>query len=265
MKKSRLFLAASLALLAAPIARPADDVAAVIAQARAYLGSEENLNRLKAVRYHGMLEEPNPDPKAGPAAPKTVHTQIDVIFQMPYEMKQVLQDDKVVGTQVLDGFVAWDLTEDKKDPKKRKLILLSSDQMQRMRADAWENLAFYRGVEDQSGHLERIEEMGGSVEDGGPADLDGTPCHKLIFRHQPKLSYTRWFDAATGRLRLTETDDGISVREQGVIIEGGVRFAQKLLSTEKLPNGTVVQSTIVFDRIELNKPEPAVDFYPPTK
>ena len=260
MQPIRLLLVAALASLALPAAARADDIAATIAKARAYLGTDENLNRITAVRYHGTLEMPNPDKQAVPTAPKTIKKDLEVIFQSPYRMLQVMQDDKFKETQCLNDYSAWVRTDDKTDSKKWKLVSLNTELTLRMRAGAFENLAFYRGVKEANGHLQSLDDLGGSVTDGGVATLDGTACHKLVFAHGTKFTFTRWFDVATGRLLLTETDDGLRVREEGAITEGGVRFPQKLIQTEKAADRTQAETTIIFDKIELNKPEAASRF-----
>ncbi len=222
-------------------------MAAVIVKARAFLGTEAALNQIQSVRYVGTVEMPNP--AAGPAEPKVARQQIDVIFQSPYRMRMVVTSEKSIQTTVLDGYGAWVRNEDKAHPGAYQIKLPTPDSILQMRANTWENLAFYHN----------LEEIGGHMEDGGTAELAGHACRRLIFRHSSKIAFTRWFDAVSGQLRLTETD-GNTISEEGDLVTGGVRFPKKIITTGKNPDGTATASTITFDQLILNQPAPAGDF-----
>jgi len=233
----------SLLLLAALTAR-ADDVAAMIAKARAAVGSESVLNNVQAVHYTGAVEVA--DPKAG-------KTTIDVLFQNPDRQRITLATEN--GTQItgLDGYSGWIREERPKDPQSTRLALLGIPQVKRMRANTWENLAFFSGIERVFGH----------VEDAGTVQLDGQPARKLIFWHDDQVYFARWFDPITGQLLLTETDDGNSIREKGEILSGGLRFPRQIITVSKGANGTTITSTITFDKITVNEPAPDAMFAVP--
>ncbi len=244
MKFSRVLAAACLAFSAATFVHAADSVAAVLSKARAHIGSEEALGKLQSVHYVGMVEV------AGPMTAD--QTRIDVIFQAPYRMRQEIASANGTDTTGLDDYAGWAFLNPP-DAAKRRLVMLSSDPVRHLRANIWENLAFYRG----------LEAMGGRIEDGGTVSLDGAPARKLTFWHDDQIRFARWFDPATGRLLLTETDDGTSIREEGELVVAGLRFPKKIITTAKTKAGTTVSTTIVFDKITVNEPLDAKLFAPP--
>ena len=138
---------------------------------------------------------------------------------------------------------------DAKDATKWQLSLLDVQQVKRLRANTWENLFFYRG----------IDKRGGKIEFGGDATVDGKECVKLVFTHAENIVFTRFFDKATGRLVKTETESGGEIREDGEIRAGGLRFPRTLIN--KAPNGQV--ATITFDSVKINEPFPADAFAVP--
>ncbi len=87
-----------------------------------------------------------------------------------------------------------------------------------------------------------------------PAAIDGHACEKLAFVHEPGLIFYRSFDTATGRLLLTEMENGSSVREQGEMMVNGVRFPKALVNTTKDPvTGRENTIVITLDKITLNE------------
>ena len=125
--------------------------------------------------------------------------------------------------------------------------------MKRLRANTLENLAFFRGLERQ----------GGRIEDQGPITIDGVVCQKIAFIHAPTIVFTRYFDIATGRLRLTETEAGGSIREEGEISVNGMRFPEKIITLTPIANGKSQTVTITFDKISVNETFPASFFAVP--
>jgi hypothetical protein len=63
--------------------------------------------------------------------------------------------------------------------------------------------------------ISRLERAGGKIEDRGAAKIDGIDCQKVAFIHPPNITFTRYFDKATGRLVQTDTDDGGSTAGGG--------------------------------------------------
>jgi hypothetical protein len=76
--------------------------------------------------------------------------------------------------------------------------------------------------------------------------------------------YYHYFDPESGRLLLTETEQGMSIREEGEIFAGGVRFPRRVIQTTKSldSHGQSVEQKLVlsFDKITLNETFPESDF-----
>jgi len=124
------------------------------------------------------------------------------------------------------------------------MTLLSGEQIKRLRANTWENLSFFHGIEQRRG----------TVNDLGTVTLDGKSCRKLAFDHSDGIVFTRYFDEATGRLLLTETENGIRIREEGEMVVDGLRFPRKIISISKLNDGSERTVSIVFDKVIVNEP-----------
>jgi hypothetical protein len=155
----------------------------------------------------------------------------------------VATSDKRVEVTALDTYDAWRRVQDPKDPSRWRVDLLSKDQIKMLRANTWENLAFYRGLENK----------GGQVEDLGSSNVNGADCEKVAFRHEPGIVFLRYFDKSTGRLILTETGSGSTIREEGEIMAGGIRFPKKVITTTKQADGKERSVTVVFDKIGINE------------
>jgi outer membrane lipoprotein-sorting protein len=253
MKVRLMALAALLSLVVSPAFADAR-VEQWIAKARQALGGDAALNSLQSIHFTGTLETTqrvpvDPDNASGETREEALRLGIDIVFQKPYQQKMVLRSDTVIETTALDGYDAWVRRADATNESQWQLTLLDTQQVKRLRANTWENLNFYRGV----------EKRGGKVEYAGEANIDGRACIKLVFTHDPAIIFTRYFDQATGRLVKTETETGGEIREEGEILVGGLRFPKKLIN--KAPSGQV--ATITFDRITLNEKFPARDFEVP--
>jgi outer membrane lipoprotein-sorting protein len=242
---SRLFAAACIVLAStvAPAAEPA-----ILAKARAYLGSEAALNNLKSVHYTGMLVMNDPaDPK------KQTRAAMEIIFQRPEQQRIVAKAEKITEVTALDGYDGWQRVQENNDTNKWKQTLLGTDQIKRLRANTWENLAFFRG----------IEKIGGQLEDQGPKTIDGVACQKIAFIHAPNIIFYRYFDVATGRLLLTETEAGGTIREQGEVVISGIKFPKTLVTTTKNAKGETQTVTIDFDKVTVNETFPSTMFSVP--
>lgn len=237
---SVLFFASALAANEPPI----------LAKARAYIGSEAALNGLKSIHYTGTLVTADP---ADPA--KQTRAAMDIVFQKPEQQRIMATTDKAVEITALDGYDGWQRVQDPGDPTKWRQTLLGTDQIKRLRANTWENLAFFRG----------IERIGGRIEDQGTKTVDGVTCQKIAFIHAPNIIFTRYFDIATGRLVLTETEAGGTIREQGEMIVNGIRFPRTVITSVGPQNaqGTVQTVTINFDKVTVNTAFPSSHFAVP--
>jgi outer membrane lipoprotein-sorting protein len=220
----------------------------IIAKARAFVGSEEALNGLTSVRYTGTLVAPDAQD-----ATKQTRTALEIIFQKPERQRITATSDTVVETTALDSYDGWMRMHDPANPEKWRQTLLGPEQIRRLRANTWENLSFFRGLENQ----------GGRVEDQGTKEIEGKTTRKIAFIHNPNVIFFRYFDVATGKLVFTETEGGGSIREEGEIVVKGVRFPKRIITTSKSPKGDVQTVTIEFDKIEVNEVFPATLFRVP--
>ena len=222
---------------------------AIIAKARAYLGSEAALDGIKSVRFAGTVNSTDPTDPA-----KSTRATIEIIAQKPDQQRVVATSDKGIETTVVDGYEGWQRFQDPKNPKLQRLVVLKPDGLKRLRAQAWENLNYFRG----------IERAGGKMEDLGSATLDGIDCQKISFIHPPGITFIRYFDKATGRLVQTDTDDGGSTREEGERIVQGVKFPTTMKMTIKAANGQRQLVTITFDQVLVNEKYPQDMFRMPS-
>lgn len=224
-----------------------------IARARASVGSETTLNNVRSIHFMGTLETTAQVPAEGDATrltTETVRLALDIVFQKPYQQRMTLRSDQVVETTALDEYDGWVRRTPAAEPAKWQISLLDTQQVKRLRANTWENLAFFRG----------IEKRGGTVAFVGDATVDGRECGKLVFTHADNIVFTRYFAKDSGALVKTETEAGGEIREEGELIVQGLRFPRKLIN--KAPNGQV--SVITFDRITINEDFPPDTFAVPT-
>ena len=218
----------------------ADDVNAVIAKARAAVGSEAAVTALKSVHYAGTLETMALNEKG---ESKEVKVAIEIIFQKPYQQRIVATSDDKIEITALDDYEGWQREQDPKDSARWRMTLLGKDQIKRLRANTWENLAFYRG----------IARSGGRVEDLGVMTVDGKVCRKLSFIHDDGIVFLRSFEQNSGRLILTETESGVQIREQDEIVAGRLKFPRKIITATRLGDGKLQTVTITFDKITVNE------------
>ncbi len=225
------------------VAAPAPTAEEIIAKARGYLGTEAALTAVKSVRFVGTMETEEPAAQGA----RKVSSPIEIIFQKPYRQRIVLTTESTIQTTGLDDYDGWQRLQERSQGARWRLALLQAEMIKKLRANTWENLNFYQG----------IEKRGGSVQVVGPVTTDGVATIKVVFIHEPGISFTRYFDAATGRLVLTETDRGDRIREEGDMLVNGVRFPRKVTSTSTTTDaaGKPVESrtVITFDRITVNE------------
>jgi len=251
MKTSTFCVLAAIAGLS-PLLRA--DEPAIVAKARAYLGSESALNAVNSVHMTGNISG------ALDASGTSSQMAVDIIVQKPWqESITMLGKDRFVH-MALDDFEASQQTQESPsanqtviDPKKPwRLTILGPDQVRALRVDISESLWFYRGA----------LRAGGTVEDRGAATVDGIDTEKVAFVYAPNAVYIRYFERSTGRLVFTETESGTKIRESGEIMAGGIRFPRQIAVTDTL-NGKESTKTYSFDKITLNESFPAALFSVP--
>ena len=237
----------------AAASRPATPADPIIAKARAFLGTEAALNAVRSVHFIGTME----NQLMTPEGPKPVKTSLEIIFQKPYQQRITLTSPTLIETTALDDYEGWQRQLDPTKPKQWRLTVLAPAVVKNLRANTWENLCFYRGIEDRGGRADFV----------GPASVDGVATNKVAFIHERGIVFYRHFDQTTGRLVLTETDQGGRIKEDGEIIVNGVRFPQKVTTIVKGRNaqGQMIEGTnvITFDKITLNETFPESMFETP--
>jgi outer membrane lipoprotein-sorting protein len=221
----------------------------IIAKARAQLGTETALNAVRSVHYTGsVISTDAADPT------KQTRSEIDIIAQLPDQQRVVAKSDTMIETTVVDGYEGWQRRQDATNPANQRIIVFKPDAVKRLRAQAWENLAFFRG----------IERRGGRIEDQGTQTVDGVVCQKIAFIYESNIIFYRYFDVATGKLIQTETEDGGSTREEGEQIVNGVRFPKAMKMSMKGPKGTTQTVTVNLEKVTVNETFPATMFRIPS-
>ncbi len=224
-----------------------------ISKARASIGSEADLDKVNSLHFVGTLEATGEEPDPADSTKtisKPLRLEIEIYFQKPDRQLMTVRSEKVMRVTGLDGIEGWvKHTPDLSQPGKWGMTLLPPVEVRRLRANTWETLNFYRGVEQRGGHAELL----------GDELVDGRHCVKILFRHDADAYYTRWVDKEDGRLVKTETESGAEIREQGEIISSGLRFPQRIIT--KLSDGQ--ETIITFKTVVVNQPLSASEFAVP--
>lgn len=235
----RSFLAAAALLTASASLPAAAEEPAVIAKARARLAPDDVLDGIRSIHYVGTLTGMDPtDPQ------KSLTASIEIFLQKPAQQRIVVTSATEIDISALDDYDAWHRTVERNHPERWHQSQMGVEQIKQLRADVWQNLYFYRG----------IEKIGGRVEDMGPATIEGVACEKVGFHHSDTLVYLRYFNRETGELVYTGTADN-NIREQGEMRVGGIRFPKTLLISQTT-NGVESKRTIEFEKITVNEPLP---------
>lgn len=213
----------------------------VLARARRRVGLDRDLDAVQSLYYRCRIEV------GGKAEAKGT---LEILLQKPCRQKtiRVLGDQReIVG---LDDTEAWMRVESLSRPKLSRIDILPLSQMRLLKANALENLWFYSGS----------ERFGGRVELRGTTTFENRPAVRVAFIHSDEIVFVRTFDQADGRLLTTEGPGGEQIREQGEQSVAGLRFPERLVSTGKMPDGSPVEITILFDEIVVNGPVAADSF-----
>jgi hypothetical protein len=226
---------------AAPVAKSAEEI---IAKARAYLGGDALLDAVQSTHMVGKVTYD--DGSTG---------TIELIFQKPCQQRVAITTDKTIEITALDDYEGWTRIQDVKDPSRWQLTLLNKDQIKMLRSNTVEQLSFFRNA----------DRRGSVIEDLGDAVVDGRACRKVSFKRDDGSIFIRYFDTATGELVLIETpqQDG-RVREEGVILAGGIRFAQRHTQMTKNAAGKLQTIKIDYDKVTVNETFPESLFAVPS-
>jgi hypothetical protein len=222
-----------------PLLQAAPSAEEVIAKGRDYLGGDTVLNNLKSIRYEASFET---------AEGETGSLQI--IFQKPMQQRVEVRRGEMSEVTALHDFDAWRKVSDRNDPSRWSMTLLDAQNIRELRANTWENLNFFRGIERRRG----------ATLNEGIVDLDGNKVVKLVFQHPHGIEFTRFFDNETGRLVLTRTHEGAEISESGEIKVSGVVFPE-ILTMRK--DGKVLNQ-VRFQSITVNEEFPDSFFEVPS-
>jgi hypothetical protein len=215
----------------------------VIAKARSYVGKERDLDGVRSLHYRGRIEVRD---AAGVLQEGSSGT-IELILQKPAQQKVVRVVGQLRDVVGLDDLTGWHRVEQVADPAKGRTTVVPLAQLRRVQASTFENLAFYRG----------LERRGGRVELRGESTSGGRPVVRVAFIHPGDIVFLRSFDRETGRLLVTEGQDGERMVEEGELVVHGIRFPQRLVTSGKTEDGSTLAITLIFDEITVNETFPA--------
>jgi hypothetical protein len=220
-----------------------------ITKARAYVGKERDINGLRSIHYLAHMEVRD----STGALVKTASGPMELILQKPDQQLVVRTLGQLRDTVGLDGLTGWQRTESVGEPKKGRTTILPRAQLRQTQANAFENLSFFRG----------LEQRGGRVEMRGETTIEGRPAIRIAFIHPGELVFLRSFDRETGRLLLSEGQDGERSREEGECVVQGIRFPKRVISTGRSVDGKMMVTTLFFDEIKVNEVFPPSTFAVP--
>jgi outer membrane lipoprotein-sorting protein len=206
----------------------------IIAQARAAIGPEVKLEAVNGVLLTGKIFD-DKNAEVG---------SVVLLFQKPGKQHTELRSPKQTLIQGSDGMVGWIMSVDPSTNSKKLTILKAPDELTNLYT-TMENLYFYRAADRVKGSIVRYE---------GDVDYRGAKCHKVSFQYPNSVTYVRYFDAATGKLRGTVMlPNGNEIVEAGSTNVNGVDFPSVLNNYSK--DGKLTQ-VVKFDKINLN---PTID------
>lgn len=236
MRKTYLTL---LLICIAPFLHGAPSTEEVIEKAREFLGGSEALGKITSIHYIGDFTTAEGETGS-----------IEIVFQKPLKQRIQVVTDGIGEITALDDFDAWRKQYDPTDESRWSLQLLDIEKVRELRANAWENLNFFTGIEKRRG----------SIENHGVVEVDGKKAVKLDFHHPPQIRFTRFFDIETGRLLMTQTNEGSEIREEGEVRIEGILFPETITMSR---SGEVLNQ-IRFREIFVNKPFEASFFEVPS-
>lgn len=201
----------------------------IIANARKYLGSEEKLESISTIQYQGVFESP----LGGGSG------YISIYLRKPLMQRMEVVNGSITETTAINDFEGWKRRVDNNVPNDWAFVILNLAELKRMRANTWENLNFFTGIE----HLK------GRVINKGPTRKDSRNAYLLIFEYDEGIYYERYFDAETGELISTINQNGVEIKEVGEIMVDGIRFPEKVMT---LVDGEIA-NIVTFVDIYLNE------------
>ncbi len=210
----------------------------VISKARSFVGPEEKIEAVDSLLYSGVLE---------PAGGGTGQ-EVSLLLEKPASQRlEITQGDRRITMTVnkQEGFIV----QENLATGEKGVAAMPLDQVRRFKANAAENLYFFRfpaGAQVRTKYL-------------GEQEFRGEMLDAVRFLHSGGVQFIRYFDPETGKLAGTQTDTGSINVEEGVQSADGLRFGEKVLSFE----GDELVHTITFEKIIVNPEIPEGTFsYP---
>lgn len=215
-------------VLVAPMLQANSSTDEVIAQARNFLGGESALEGITSIYYEAEFATTEGDTGT-----------LKIIFQKPMQQRVEIVRGERGEVTALNGYDGWRKEYDVNDERRWVITMLDAAKIRELRANTWENLNFFRGIESRRGW----------IENGGAVETDSHQTIKLVFNHPHGIKFTRYFEAGTGRLLMTRTHEGAEIREAGEIRINGVLFPETITMSK---DGEVLNE-IKFREIKLNE------------
>jgi outer membrane lipoprotein-sorting protein len=216
-----------LLLFPAAVTLSATTLEEVIDRARSFVGPEGKLEAVESLAYRGTLTP------AGDGEPREVR----LLLEKPANQRLEIEQGNGRVTMIvnpLEGF----MVEENLESGQRRIIPLPTDQVRRFKANATENLYFFRFPADRQVRAKYM----------GEEEFRGETVDAVRFIHPGGIRFFRYFDPETGELVGTRTDTGTVNTEEGRMEVDGLVFSERVLSYE---DGELIH-TIEFSEIEVN-------------
>lgn len=219
---------------------PGREAEAVIAMARAHLGSEADLRGIRTLQYRGSIESPDQN-RSG-----------TLILTLKKPLKQrieIITAEGVTEITAVNGYEGWTHKRDE-SAGTEEVRVMNPQNLNRMLVSTWENLNFFLEPKEQHGKTRFI----------GATEYRGRSAYELHVTYPGGRPYfRRFFDRHSGELIASLTDDGLEFVESGMIRAAGILFPRKV---EALRENRRVH-VIKFDTVEVNIPiEDGIFEYP---
>ena len=204
----------------------------IIAKARDYLGGDTQLRAVETIQFQGTFTTHEGEGKG----------EILIYLKKPFKQRLdvIRAHDGIVETTAINDIDGWGRRANEKDADDWTIRILGMGELKRMRANTFDNLNFYSG----------IEQLGGSIINRGIVKKDGKNAYLLHFKYDKTIHYKRYFEVTTGKLLATVNDKGIEIKDIDEFIVDGIRFPREQIRIE---NGKM-KDTLTFTKIVINAP-----------
>lgn len=204
----------------------------ILAKARDYLGGDAPLRAVDTIQFQGTFMT---HASGGTG-------EILIYLKKPFKQRLdvIRAHDGIIETTAINDIDGWSRRANEKDADDWTIRILSMAELKRMRANTFDNLNFYSG----------IEKLGGNIINKGIVKKDGKDAYLLHFKYDKVIHYERYFDINTGKLHATINDKGIEIIDVDEFIVEGIRFPREQIRIEDGKN----KDTLTFTKIIINAP-----------